>query len=70
MKNKDVFSYFNKMTKQEWNSKSSDWKRGWRAGQLGEDVIMSDKEIESMSDDWKDGLVFAITHPTGGAVPM
>ena len=31
---------------------------------------MSDREIESMSDDWKDGLVFAITHPTGGYVPM
>lgn len=70
MKNKNVFSYFNKMTKEEWDSKSPEWKKGWRAGQLGEDIIMSDEEIESMSDDWKDGLVFAITHPTGGYVPM
>ena len=70
MKNKDVFSFFNEITKQEWDSKSLEWKRGWRAGQLGEDIIMSDGEIESMSDDWKDGLVFAIIHPTGGYVPM
>lgn len=56
--------------KEDWNNKSKDWKDGWWAGQLGKDVIMSDEEIESMSDDWKDGLVFAITHPTGGYVPM
>ena len=70
MKNKDVFSYFNEITKEEWDSKSPEWKRGWRAGQLGEDMNMSDREINAMSDDWKDGLKFAITHPTGGDVPM
>ena len=31
---------------------------------------MGDKEIENMSEDWKNGLKFAITHPTGGAIPM
>ena len=56
--------------KEDWNNKSKDRKDGWWAGQLGKDIIMSDEEIESMSDDWKDGLVFAITHPTGGYVPM
>ena len=70
MKNKDVFSFFNEITKQEWDRKSSEWKRGWRAGQLGEDINMSDREINAMSDDWKDGLRFTLTHPFGGYVPM
>ena len=70
MKNKDVFSFFNKITKEEQDNKSRDWKNGWRAGQLGEDMDMGDKEIENMSEDWKNGLKFAITHPTGGAIPI
>ena len=70
MKNTDMFFYFHEMTKQEWDSKSSEWKRGWRAGQLGEDIDMSDREINTMPDDWKDGLKFAITHPCGGYIPM
>lgn len=70
MKNKDVFSFFNKITKEEQDNKSRDWKNWWRAGQLGEDVDMGDKEIENMSEDWKNGLKFAITHPAGGAIPM
>ena len=70
MKNKDVFSFFNEITKQEWDNKSSEWKKGWRTGQFGEDINMSDREINAMSDDWKDGLRFALTHPLGGAIPM
>lgn len=60
--NIDVFYFFNGITKEEWDTKSSDWKNGWRTGELGEDMRMSKKEIESMSEDWKDGLNFALSH--------
>ncbi len=58
------------MTEKEWNNKSLEWKRGWRAGIAGEDLDMSKEEIENMSDDWKDGLKFAIKCPFGGSKPM
>lgn len=57
--------------KVEWNDKSSEWKKGWYAGQFGEDIDMSKEEIENMSDDWKDGLKYALLNPVGGFyVPM
>ena len=61
----------NTENKVKWNDKSSEWKKGWYAGQFGEDIDMSKEEIENMSDDWKDGLKYALLNPTGDFyVPM
>lgn len=63
-------NYFYIMSEEEWANKSTDWKKGWIAGQLGDDLLMNKNEIENMSKDWKDGLKFACLHPTDGYIPM
>ena len=57
--------------KEKWSEKSPEWKKGWYAGQFGEDINMSKEEIENMPNDWKDGLKYALLNPIGGFyVPM
>ena len=52
-----------------WDSRSDEWKAGWRVGQSGEAIP---KEVfDSKSDEWKAGLIYAIQHPFGNCyVPM
>lgn len=39
------------MSKEEWINKSADWKKGWIAGQFGDDLLINKNEIENMSKD-------------------
>ena len=54
------------MTQDEWKSKSDDWRKGYRAGQ-GDDTIV----IKTDSKDFAAGYAYAIEHPVGPvAIPM
>lgn len=53
------------MTQEEWENKTSDWKKGWKACQEAQDIP------DEKSEEWIEGYKYAIDHPFGPcAVPQ
>ena len=62
-----------KLTNEEFEAKSDEWKKGWYCYQMSLDMNMTEEELNTQSKEWWDGFLYANASQhffKGGYVPM